>query len=124
MTTGKRSRLAVSREHIVEFQQIPNIGPSMAADFRKLSILHPHALAGRDPYALYDELNALTGTRQDPCVLDTFIAAVRYMEGAPKRPWWFYTKERKAVLAQTSRPHVHVPTRPSPKRSARRAAPK
>jgi pathogenicity locus Cdd1 protein len=32
-------------------------------------------------------------------VLDTFIAAVRYMEGAPKRPWWHYTAERKRRLA-------------------------
>lgn len=124
MTPGKRSRLAPSREHIVDFQQIPNIGPSMAADFRKLAIAHPHALAGRDPYALYAQLNDMTGTRQDPCVLDTFIAAVRYMEGAPKRPWWFYTKERKAALAQTSRPRAHVPTRPTRKGSPRRRAAK
>jgi len=43
-------------------------------------------------------LNARTGARQDPCVLDTFIAAIRYMEGAPKRPWWHYTAERKRRL--------------------------
>jgi hypothetical protein len=31
--------------------------------------------------------------------LDTFIAAVRFMEGEPKRPWWKYTAERKRTLA-------------------------
>jgi hypothetical protein len=91
--------LPSSRERIVKFEQIPNVGPRIAADFRKLALAHPHTLAGRDPYALYDRLNDLTGVRQDPCVLDTFIAAVRYMEGAPKRPWWHYTPERKRTLA-------------------------
>ena len=91
-------RLAKSREAVVDFEQIPNVGPRIADDFRRLRIGHPHRLAGLDPYALYDRLNALTGTRQDPCVLDTFIAAVRYMEGSPKTPWWKYTAERKRRL--------------------------
>ena len=30
--------------------------------------------------------------------LDVFISAVRFMEGAPARAWWHYTKERKRVL--------------------------
>jgi hypothetical protein len=93
------AKLHPSRERVVEFEQIPNVGPRIAADFRRLGLAHPHALAGRDPYELYDRLNAVTGLRQDPCVLDTFIAAVRYMEGAPKTPWWRYTPERKRTLA-------------------------
>ena len=93
-----KRRLAKSRESVVRFEQIPNVGPRIADDFRRLRIAHPHHLAGRDPYALYEQLNDLTGVRQDPCVLDTFIAAVRYMEGAPKRPWWKYTPERKRRL--------------------------
>ena len=90
-------RVAKSRESVVRFEQIPNVGPRIAEDFRRLRIAHPHHLAGQDPYALYDRLNDLAG-RQDPCVLDTFIAAVRYMEGAPKMPWWKYTAERKRRL--------------------------
>jgi len=87
--------LARARERITRLEQIPNVGPRIAADFRKLGVEHPHGLAGRDPYALYDQLNTVTGVRHDPCVLDTFISAVRYMEGAPKRPWWHYTPQRK-----------------------------
>lgn len=94
-----RKSLARARERITRLEQIPNVGPRIAADFRKLNVRHPHALAGRDPYALYDQLNHVTGVRHDPCVLDTFIAAVRYMEGAPKRPWWRYTPERKRHMA-------------------------
>ena len=40
----------------------------------------------------------LTGQRHDPCLLDTFITAVRFMEGEPKKPWWKYTAERKKTL--------------------------
>ena len=48
---------------------------------------------------MYNDLCRITGQRHDPCLLDTFIAAVRYMEGAPKRPWWKYTAERKREIA-------------------------
>jgi len=82
-----------------ELEDLPNIGPKMAADFRRMGITKPAQLKGRDPYRLYEKLCALTGVRQDPCVLDVFIAAVRYMAGEPKRPWWKYTAERKRELA-------------------------
>ena len=78
---------------------IPNIGKAMAADFRLLGIARPQQLAGRDPYQLYDELCRVTNTRHDPCVIDTFISAVRFMQGAPARPWWYYTDERKRHLS-------------------------
>jgi hypothetical protein len=76
-------------------EEIPNVGPSIAANLRRIGVTRPADLPGRDPYALYDALCDVTGARHDPCVLDTFIAAVRFMEGAPPRPWWHYTPERK-----------------------------
>lgn len=82
-----------------QLRQIPNIGPAMVADFRLLGIDRPAQLVGRDPYQLYQQLCALTGVRHDPCVIDVFIAAVRFMEGAPAIPWRHYTAERKARLA-------------------------
>ena len=84
---------------IARLEEIPNIGPSIAADMRQLGITSPAELPGRDPYAMYDELCRITGQRHDPCLLDTFIAAVRFMEGAPKKPWWKYTAERKREMA-------------------------
>jgi hypothetical protein len=77
-------------------EQMPNIGPAMAGDLRLLGIRAPRELAGRDPLSLYRELCARTGVRHDPCVLDTFIAAVRFAEGGPPTSWWAYTAERKA----------------------------
>jgi len=76
-----------------------NVGASIAADLRSIGIRVPSDLSGKDPYVLYDRLCRKTGVRQDPCVLDTFISVVRYMDGAPARPWWHYTAERKRALA-------------------------
>lgn len=92
-----------ARNSLSRLEDIPNVGPAIAADFRQLGITAPAELRGRDPYALYDDLCRLTGTRHDPCLLDVFIAAVRFMEGAPKRPWWKYTAERKRELAARDR---------------------
>lgn len=74
---------------------LPNVGPATAGDLRMLGIDSPAQLAGRDPYAMYARLCELTGVRHDPCVIDVFISAVRFMEGAPPHPWWHYTPERK-----------------------------
>ena len=76
-------------------EQLPNIGPSLAGDLRLLGIVHPSELAERDAFALYRALCTTTGKRQDPCVLDTFIAAVDFMRGGEPRPWWLYTAQRK-----------------------------
>lgn len=81
------------------FEDLPNVGPAIARDLRALGLRAPHELRGRDPYALYEALNRRTGQRHDPCVLDTFIAAVRFADGGPARPWWTFTSERKRTLA-------------------------
>jgi predicted GIY-YIG superfamily endonuclease len=95
----QRKKVAKVKRNIARLEDIPNVGPAIAADLRRLRIMTPADLLGRDPYAMYDDLCRLTGQRHDPCLLDTFIAAVRYMEGAPKKPWWKYTAERKQELA-------------------------
>lgn len=95
----QRNKPAKGVRQVVRLEDIPNVGPAVAADLLRLGITSPAKLPGRDPYALYDELCRITGHRHDSCVLDTFIAAVRYMEGAPKKPWWKYTAERKRVMS-------------------------
>ena len=99
MPARSRPKQPPPRGNLTRLQDIPNIGPAMVRDFRKLGIHAPGDLPGRDPYRLYDELCRVTGVRHDPCVIDTFISAVRFMEGAPPLPWWKYTPERKAHLA-------------------------
>lgn len=84
-------------EDCLVLEQLPNIGPSLAADLRRIGIRTPRELKGRDAFVLYQNLAAATGTRQDPCVLDTFMAAVDFMNGAAAAPWWAYTPQRKAL---------------------------
>jgi len=88
-------RKASCAEECERLEQLPNIGPSIAADLRSLGIVHPRELVGSDAFQLYEALCTLTGKRQDPCVLDTFMAATAFMAGGPARPWWDFTAERK-----------------------------
>jgi hypothetical protein len=99
---SKGQRKSTDRRELARLEDIPNVGPAVAGDLRQLGIRSPGELSGRDPYAMYDDLCRLTDQRHDPCLLDTFIAAVRYMEGGPKNPWWKYTAERKRELAARS----------------------
>jgi hypothetical protein len=95
----KRPRSSKHHDDVVRLEDIPNVGPSIASDIRQLGIRSPYDLPGRDPYSMYNDLCRITGTRHDPCVLDTFIAAVRFMEGGEPLPWWKFTPERKRALA-------------------------
>jgi hypothetical protein len=88
------------RTNIHTITEIPNVGPATARDLARLQIIQPSELVGKDPYRMYDELCQLTGVRHDPCVIDVFLSAVRFMEGAPPRKWWYYTDERKKKLLQ------------------------
>lgn len=88
----KKARTA---EEARELEAIPNIGPAVAEKLRLLGILAPADLKNQDPYVLYQELCVKTGFTHDPCLLDTFIAATRFMAGAAPLPWWRYSKERK-----------------------------
>jgi hypothetical protein len=91
---------AASAAQCQSLEQLPNIGPSLAADLRLIGIERPQDLRGKDAFVLYQKLCAATGQRQDPCVLDTFMAATDFMRGAPAAPWWHYTAQRKALFGQ------------------------
>ena len=72
---------------------------ALAADLELIGIHEPVDLKGRDPFQLYHDLCTVTAARHDPCVIDAFISAVRFMDGKGARVWWDYTAERKRVLA-------------------------
>ena len=91
---------AASAQDCERLEQLPNIGPAMAADLRALGVLHPRDLVHRDAFAIYRALCTHTGKRQDPCVLDTFMAIVDFMRGGAPVPWWAYTAQRKQLYGQ------------------------
>ena len=83
-----------------QLRDLAGIGPAMLKDFELLHIGSVEQLGQHDPMMLYDDLCRLTGTRQDPCVLDTFCAAVAQARD-PNLPaeqcnWWYWSGIRKA----------------------------
>lgn len=88
------------RTNVKNFSQIPNVGPATAKYFTILGLNKPFELVGQDPYLLFRELGKITGKQFDPCLADVFISAVRFMEGAPAKKWWYYTTERKIKLTK------------------------
>jgi hypothetical protein len=76
-----------------------SIGPAMLRDFELLGIRSVAQLARQNPQRMYARLGGVTGERQDPCVLDTFCAAVAQARN-PRLPaaqcqWWFWSRKRK-----------------------------
>ncbi len=87
----------VDRSRLSRLTDLPNIGPSLAQDLTLIGITHPDELTGRDPVDLYERLCEVTGSRQDPCVLDTFMSITDFMDGGEPKVWWAYTEERKRM---------------------------
>ena len=79
-----------------ELTALPNIGPAVAGMLMRLGIERPDDLRGQTADQLFRRLCEIDGRRHDPCLLDTFVAAVDHANGAPPRPWWYYSRLRKA----------------------------
>jgi hypothetical protein len=75
---------------------IPNVGPAVARRLLALGVAGPDDLRGADPEELFERAGALAGRAQDPCLLDTFTAAVAFAETGDDRPWWAFSRERVA----------------------------
>lgn len=76
-----------------------SIGPAMLRDFKLLGIRSVAELARQNPQRMYERMERTTGQRQDPCVLDTFSAAVAQARNprlpAEKCQWWWWSRRRK-----------------------------
>jgi hypothetical protein len=82
-----------------ELLTLRNIGPAMRRDFKLLGISTRAQLARKSPDALYLKLSRLTGSRQDPCVWDTFAAAIQQARSGEALPRWEFTAQRKQRMA-------------------------
>ena len=90
------------------FRDLVSVGPAIERDFQMLGIRSMAHLARQDPARMYEKLNGLTGTRQDPCVFDVFCAAVAQARD-PRLPreqcqWWYWSRLRKSRGACFSLP--------------------
>jgi len=59
-----------------------------------MGIEHPDDLRGQTADGLYRRLCECDGRRHDPCLLDTLVAVIDHANGAPPRPWWYYSRLR------------------------------
>ncbi|MDO9631188.1 MAG: helix-hairpin-helix domain-containing protein [Humidesulfovibrio sp.] len=75
-----------------DFRRIPGVGKSIAVDFWELGLRSVADLRGRDPEALYADMEALAGQHVDRCMLYVFRCAVYFAETADPAPellkWW------------------------------------
>lgn len=76
-------------------QKLPNIGPACAKDLLLIGIHSVEDLKGKEADALYGDLCEKTGHRHDPCVRDTFEAAIHFANTGERRTWWSFTEGRK-----------------------------
>ncbi len=88
------------RTDITNLQDIPNVGPATIRYLKIVGVNVPLELVGKNPYSMFEDLCHESSKQFDPCLLDVFISAVRFMEGAPEKEWWQYTAERKEYLAK------------------------
>lgn len=88
-----------ARKNVASLRDIPNVGPRTEGDLHRIGITRPGQLIGKDGFKLYDKVCRKDGELHDPCLIDVFLAAVDYMEGAPKRGWWWYTPRRKRAMS-------------------------
>jgi hypothetical protein len=92
-----------NRTTVLRLEELPNIGKAIAGDLRLIGVDSPKELIGKNPLELYVELCEKSGKRHDPCVIDVFMAVVRFMEGGDALPWWAFTEERKGMIAEFRR---------------------
>ncbi len=79
-------------------EEIPGVGPSIAADLQRLGYERVPQLRGEDPERIYAELVRLEGRPVDRCLLYVFRCAVYYASETrhdPEKLKWWTWKDRK-----------------------------
>lgn len=88
-----------SKHALDELSNLRNVGKAMRHDFELLGIESVAELAKCDADKLYVRIQKITGDRHDPCVWDTYAAAIHQAKTGEALPWWDFTKVRKERIA-------------------------
>jgi len=80
----------------VRLQDLRNVGKAMLKDFALLDINSVEQLSCCDADDLYARIQTLTNSRHDPCVWDTYAAAIHQAKTGEALPWWEFTHLRKS----------------------------
>ncbi|MBT3394564.1 MAG: pathogenicity locus [Waddliaceae bacterium] len=82
----------IKKQSLRSLQQIPGVGPSIAADLFDIGIKSTEDLKKTLPEELYESLQILRGCHVDRCVLYVFRCAVYYASETKHEPrllkWW------------------------------------
>jgi pathogenicity locus Cdd1 protein len=94
-----KANIKRNKNKATQLEDLVSVGPAIRGDFERLGIHSVAQLRRANPKRLYDRLCRVTGTRQDPCVLDVFTAAVAQAKN-PRLPaeqcqWWYWSRKRK-----------------------------
>ena len=98
----------LQQQTFVQLQTLPNVGPATAADFLRLGVASIDDLSRRDPRELYDRISAMDGFRHDPCVLDTYAAAIHAARTGEAVPWWEFSDAHKRAISSPDRPRMRT----------------
>jgi nucleotidyltransferase/DNA polymerase involved in DNA repair len=83
------------------------IGKKMLEDFDKLGVRSVAQLKSCDADELYRRMCEITGTRQDPCVHDTYRCAIEQARNPnlpeEQKDWWFWSGVRKAASSTSAK---------------------
>ncbi len=78
-----------------ELLGLMNVGQATLKDLHMLGIEKIEQLKAETPDYLYQKLQKITKTKQDPCVWDVFAAIIHEAKTGEKLPWWHWSKIRK-----------------------------
>ena len=85
---------------IRKLSDLSGIGKAMLVDFEQLGVASVAQLARCEAGELYVRMCEISGSRQDPCVYDTYRCATepaRNPDLAPdKRNWWYWSRRRNS----------------------------
>ena len=79
----------------MELSELRNIGKAMILDFKILGITSVPQLATQNADELYIRLCIRTAAHHDPCVHDTFAAAIHQAKTGEALDWWAFMPLRK-----------------------------
>lgn len=90
--------------HKQELSDLKNVGKATLQDLHVLGITSVQQLGQQNPDYLYQKLQQVTGSKQDPCVWDIFAAIIHQAQTGQALPWWYFSKLRKNLKSGTTLP--------------------
>ena len=85
---------------------LKNVGKATLQDLHVLGITSVQQLGQQSPDYLYQKLQQVTGTKQDPCVWDVFAAIIHQAQTGQDLPWGHFSKLRKNLESGTTLPDL------------------